>query len=106
MTRAVAALNHPNIATIFSVEEDDGVHFITMARVEGKTLTELLPRNGFALNKLLEIAIPLADAVSNAHRAGIMHRDLKPDNVMIDTDGRLRVYSPRTTCSTRDRTCG
>jgi len=89
--QAVAALNHPNIVTIFSVEEDDGVHFITMERVEGKTLTELLPRGGFALNKLLEIAIPLADAVSNAHRAGIMHRDLKPDNVMIDAEGRLRV---------------
>jgi serine/threonine protein kinase len=89
--QAVAALNHPNIVTIFSVEEDDGVHFITMERVQGKTLTELLPRGGFALNKLLEIAIPLADAVSNAHRAGITHRDLKPDNVMIDRESRLRV---------------
>ena len=62
-----------------------------MERVEGKTLTELLPRGGFTLNKLLEIAIPLADAISSAHRAGIMHRDLKPDNVMIDAEGRLRV---------------
>jgi len=89
--RAVAALNHPNIVTLYSVEEDNGVHFITMELVEGQTLAELLPRNGFALSRLLEIAIPLADAVSRAHRAGITHRDLKPDNIMIDREGRLCV---------------
>ena len=91
--RAVAALNHPNIVTLHSVEEADtstgsgqagSVHFITMELVEGQTLTQLLPRNGFPLSRLLEIAIPLADAVSFAHRAGITHRDLKPDNIMID----------------------
>jgi Tol biopolymer transport system component len=89
--RAVAALNHPNIVTLHSVEESDGVHFITMELVEGQNLAQLLPRGGFPLNRLLEIAIPLADAVSRAHRAGITHRDLKPDNVMIDAEGRLRV---------------
>ncbi len=89
--RAVAALNHPNIVTLYSVEESDGIHFITMELVDGPKLTQLLPRGGFALNRLLEIAIPLADAVSRAHRAGITHRDLKPDNVMIDAEGRLRV---------------
>ncbi len=89
--KAVAALNHPNIVTLYSVEEEDGVHFITMELVEGQTLAELLPRNGFSLDRLLAIAIPLADAVSRAHRAGITHRDLKPDNIMIDSDGRLRV---------------
>ena len=57
--KAVAALNHPNIVTIFSVEEDDGVHFITMELVEGKTLSELIPRKGMPIAKLLEIAIPL-----------------------------------------------
>ncbi len=89
--RAVAALNHPNIVTLHSVEELGGVHFITMELVEGQTLSQLVPRSGLALGQLLEIAIPLADAVSRAHRAGITHRDLKPDNVMIDADGRLRV---------------
>jgi Tol biopolymer transport system component len=93
--RAVAALNHPNIVTLHSVEEvvtsSGSVHFITMELVEGQTLTQLLPRNGFPLNRLLGIAIPLADAVSGAHRAGITHRDLKPDNVMIDGESRLRV---------------
>jgi serine/threonine protein kinase len=89
--RSVAALNHPNIVTVHSVEEAEGVHFITMELVEGKTLTEMLPRKGFPTSRLLEIAIPLTDAVSSAHRAGITHRDLKPDNVMIDDGGRLRV---------------
>jgi len=63
----------------------------TMELVEGRTLTQLLPTEGFTLSRMLEIAIPLADAVSSAHRAGITHRDLKPDNIMIDGEGRLRV---------------
>ncbi|NIA01740.1 MAG: protein kinase [Bacteroidia bacterium] len=93
--QVVAALNHPNIVTVHSIEsvEVSGrqVHFIAMELVEGQTLSELLPRDGFPSGRLLEIAIPLADAVSCAHRAGITHRDLKPDNVMIDNEGRLRV---------------
>jgi serine/threonine protein kinase/Tol biopolymer transport system component len=89
--KAVAALNHPNIVTIHSVEESDGIHFIIMELVKGRTLAQMLPKQGFSLGKLLEIAIPLAGAVSSAHRAGISHRDLKPDNIMIDTEGRLRV---------------
>ncbi len=89
--QAVAALNHPNIVTLHSVEEADGVHFITMELVEGKTVGRMLPKNGFALSGLLEIAVPLADAVSSAHRSGITHRDLKPDNIMVDNEGRLRV---------------
>ena len=89
--RAVAALSHPNIVTVHSVEEADGVHFITMELVEGRTLSKMLPRNGFPLGELLNIAIPLADAVSSAHRSGITHRDLKPDNIMVDNEGRLRV---------------
>jgi len=62
-----------------------------MELVDGRNLTDLLPREGFPLERTLEIAIPLADAVSTAHRAGITHRDLKPDNVMFDAQGRLRV---------------
>jgi serine/threonine protein kinase/Tol biopolymer transport system component len=89
--RAVAALNHPNIVTVYSVEEAEGVHFITMELVEGRTLAKMLPKDGFSLGELLDLAIPLADAVSSAHRKGITHRDLKPDNVMVDGEGRLRV---------------
>ena len=89
--RAIAALNHPNIVTVHSVEEAGGIHFITMELVKGKTLAELLPRHGFALGRFFEIAIPLADAVAAAHQQGITHRDLKPANVMIGDDGRIKV---------------
>jgi Tol biopolymer transport system component len=89
--KAVAALDHPNIVTIHSVEEVAGVHFYTMQLVKGKTLTELVPRKGMPLNKFFEIAIPLADAVSAAHEEGIIHRDLKPDNLMVSDEGRLKI---------------
>ena len=89
--KAIAALNHPNIITVYSVEEADGVHFITMELVKGKTLAELLPKNGFPLDEFFDIAIPLADAVAAAHQQGIIHRDLKPGNVMVTDDGRVKV---------------
>ena len=89
--KALAALDHPNIVQVFSVEEADDIHFITMQLVQGKTLTELLPKNGFPLDKFFDIAIPLAEAVAAAHQEGITHRDLKPDNAMVGDDGRVRV---------------
>jgi Tol biopolymer transport system component len=89
--KAVAALDHPNIVTIYSVEEVEGVHFYTMQLVRGKTLTELIPKKGLPVNKFFEIATPLADAVSAAHEKGIVHRDLKPDNLMVSDEGRLKI---------------
>ena len=89
--RAVAALNHPDIVTIHSVEEHQGVLFLTMELVEGQTLSECIPQGGLPLDQLLEIGIPLADAVGAAHQRGITHRDLKPANVMVGHDGRVKV---------------
>jgi len=89
--RAVAALNHPNIITIYSVEDLDGLLFQTMELVEGKTLTELIPPHGMSLEQLLHVGIPLADAVGAAHQRGITHRDLKPANVMVTDEGRVKV---------------
>src|SRR5262249_21730399 len=82
-----AALSHPNIVTIHSVEEADGVPFLTMEYVEGKPLSDLIVRGGLPLTQILSLAIPLADAVSAAHQKGITHRDLKPANVMVTADG-------------------
>jgi non-specific serine/threonine protein kinase len=89
--RAVASLNHPNIVTLHSVEESDGRHFLTMELVDGKSLDALIPENGFELERLFELAIPIADALAAAHEKGVVHRDLKPANVMVGEDGRLRI---------------
>jgi TolB-like protein/Tfp pilus assembly protein PilF len=89
--RAVAALNHPHIVTIYSVEETDGVHFLTMELVEGQSLDRLIPASGLAVERVVEIASALADALAAAHEKGIVHRDLKPANVMVTTDGRVKV---------------
>jgi serine/threonine protein kinase/cytochrome c-type biogenesis protein CcmH/NrfG len=89
--RALAALNHPNIVTIYSVEEADGVHFLTMELVDGEPLTELLPEHGFPLERFLTLASAIADATSAAHERGVTHRDLKPGNVMVGRDGRVKV---------------
>lgn len=89
--RAVAALNHPNIVTIYSVEEADGHHFITMELVKGRRLSKLIPESGFPFAQLKALALPLADAVRAAHSAGITHRDLKPENIMVTDEGRVKV---------------
>ena len=89
--RAVAALNHPNIVTIHSVEEADGEHFLTMELLQGKRLSEVIPRHGLSLSELFDLAVPLVDAVSVAHQEGIIHRDLKPDNVVVTDEGRVKV---------------
>src|SRR6185295_5397671 len=88
---AVAALNHPHIVTIFSTEEADGVHFMTMELVEGRTLDQLIRRGGVSLAQFFDIAVALADALSAAHRKHLTHRDLKPANVMVSDDGRVKV---------------
>jgi eukaryotic-like serine/threonine-protein kinase len=89
--RAVAALNHPNIVTIHSVEDSGRQIFLTLELVEGQTLGTHIPERGLPLDRLLAYAIPLTDAVGAAHQRGITHRDLKPANVMVTTDGRVKV---------------
>jgi len=89
--RAVAALNHPHIVTIFSVEEADGVHFLTMELVEGQSLDRLIPAGGLPVERILAIAAALSGALAAAHEKGIVHRDLKPANVMVTDDGGVKV---------------
>ncbi|HKW14823.1 MAG TPA: serine/threonine-protein kinase, partial [Candidatus Krumholzibacteria bacterium] len=89
--RSIAALKHPNIVTVYSVEEADGVTFLTMELVEGRSLSELIPGDGLRLDRFFDHAIPLSDAIGFAHERGITHRDLKPGNIMVDRDGRLKV---------------
>ena len=89
--QSLAALNHPHIVTIFTVEEAEDLHFLTMELVEGKTLTKVIPRGGLPLPRFFQIAIPLTEAVSAAHEKGITHRDLKPGNVMVTEEDRIKV---------------
>jgi Tol biopolymer transport system component len=89
--QAVAALNHPNVVTIYSVEESGGVPFLTMELVDGQPLDARLPRGGLDAARVVELAVPLADAVGAAHERGVVHRDLKPSNILVGRDGRLKV---------------
>ena len=89
--RLLAAVNHPNVITVHSVEEADGHAFITMELVEGDTLAQRVRPGGLPLDELLAIAVPLAHALAAAHANGIVHRDLKPANVMLSREGRLKV---------------
>ncbi len=89
--KAVAAINHPNIVTIHSIESTESTHFMTMELVEGESLDHIIPPGGMPLAKVFDIAIPLADALSSAHEQGIVHRDLKPANVMVTGENRVKV---------------
>ncbi len=88
---SVAALSHPNIVTIFSVEEEDGVHFLTMELIEGRTLDQVIPAGGLPVADLLALALPISDALFAAHEAGVVHRDIKPTNIMVDRRGHVRI---------------
>jgi serine/threonine protein kinase/Tol biopolymer transport system component len=89
--KAASALNHPHIVTIYDIDEADGVHFIAMEYVDGRTLDQLIPRHGMRLNEALKVAVQVADALAAAHEAGIVHRDLKPGNLMVTEKGQVKV---------------
>ena len=89
--RAVVALNHPNIVTIYEIGEEDSTHYIVSELVEGETLRQRLLQQPLKLREALEIAVQVASALSVAHGAGIVHRDIKPENVMLRPDGYVKV---------------
>jgi Tol biopolymer transport system component len=89
--QAASALNHPNIVIVYDINSEDGVDYMVMECVAGKTLDALIPRQGMRLGAALKIAIQIADALAKAHSAGIIHRDLKPANVMVSDDGHVKL---------------
>src|SRR6185503_7253734 len=89
--RLASALDHPNICTIFDMDEANGLHFIAMQYVEGKTIRQLCNGRPLELDSALRIAIQTADALSAAHTRGIMHRDIKSGNVMVTDSGQVKI---------------
>jgi serine/threonine protein kinase/Tol biopolymer transport system component len=89
--QAASALNHPNIVTVYGITQEDGADFLIMEYAPGKTLDQLMPRKGLPLKQALKYAIEIADALAAAHAARIVHRDVKPSNIIVTEQGRLKV---------------
>jgi len=89
--QAAAALNHPNIITIHEVAEHQARPFIAMEYVEGESLKHLVVRKELSIGEALDIALQISDGLAAAHQAGIVHRDIKPQNILMGKDGRVRI---------------
>jgi serine/threonine protein kinase len=89
--RAASALNHPNIVNIYEVGSDNGVDFIAMEFIEGKSLGDIIPAKGLPLGRALDYAGQIASGLAKAHATGVIHRDLKPGNVMLTPDGLVKL---------------
>jgi len=89
--KLLASLNHPNIATIFGLEETDGKRFLVMELVEGETLAERISRRPLPLEETLKVCLQIAEGVEAAHEKGIIHRDLKPSNVKLLPDDKVKI---------------
>jgi eukaryotic-like serine/threonine-protein kinase len=89
--RAASALNHPNIVSVHEVGSETGVNFIAMEFVEGKTLGEVIPAKGLPLTQALDCAVQIASGLAKAHAAGLIHRDLKPGNIMVAAEGLVKL---------------
>ena len=88
---AVSALNHPNIITIHEIGDSDGLRFIVTEFVDGETLGEIISAGRSDLNKVIRIILQVTEALTAAHKAGIVHRDIKPENIMVRSDGYVKI---------------
>jgi serine/threonine protein kinase len=89
--RAASALNHPNICTVYAIEQHEGQHFIVMELIEGQPLTQLIGRGPIEVPTLIDLGIQIVDALESAHAKGIVHRDIKPANIFINTRGQAKI---------------
>ncbi|MDJ0838125.1 MAG: protein kinase [Acidobacteriota bacterium] len=89
--RVIASLNHEHIVTLYDIVEWNGAQMLVMELIDGQTLDHFIPEAGMSATRFLSLALPMVEALAEAHAKGIMHRDLKPGNIMIDTRGKLKV---------------
>ncbi|HEX4441244.1 MAG TPA: serine/threonine-protein kinase, partial [Thermoanaerobaculia bacterium] len=89
--RAASALNHPNIVTVHDIGTSDGTTYMAMELVDGASLRQMLAGGPLGEKKMLEVAVQVADGLAKAHSAGIVHRDMKPENVMVSKDGFVKL---------------
>ncbi len=89
--RAASALNHPNICTVYAIEQAERQNFIVMELLEGQSLAQMMVRQPFELELLLEVAIQIADALESAHTRGIVHRDIKPANIFLNPRRQVKI---------------
>ena len=89
--KLLAALNHPNIAAIYGLEDSGGTHFLVMELIEGDTLADRIKRGPIPVEEVLKLALQMAEALEAAHEKGVIHRDLKPANIKVTPEGKVKV---------------
>jgi serine/threonine protein kinase len=93
--KTISSLNHPHICVLHDVGSQDGIDYLVMECVEGETLSKRLEKGSLPLDQVLKVGREIADALDKAHRSGVVHRDLKPGNIMLTSAGAKRHFDGR-----------